>query len=446
MSSGSGNQVIYVCGEQNQPYTLENPSLRDLIISNLAVHWSIRTHPTANALDPRNEVADMYQTIARSHVFVFIYSKETIEDSYYLNQYGIAKAYGVPVVGIRMPSYILPNPLPEQYYFTEIIDYSSETRGDPKKHGRLNTANKKRKMLTDVLIHDFRNAMVYATDFHKSCIERLLHKVNSSYIKSEKEKRIFAALSNNNGNRNPQCNGGKDVSLGWKYQAGFPKCPKCGFVTKRTATPTLQRASSTGSLLRKSNAFENESAASKNAKRTALHPSTIQISSPYLARSPLKIKMRTQPPKTTDIGWDQNQKEKKYVEPFRGTLQPRATTVGNDKIVHSEKTEKDSKLPSTEQGKEETQRGTFRKQARVSNSWTEKLRNKLRRQSSLPIVPTTYLLTTPDGLQTTMHFVKYPPEKKEPPSPRGRDVGIFSEDEEGEIHISRVPSPDAPSF
>ena len=119
-STTAGNQLVYICGEQNQPHTLDKSSLRDLMISNLAVYWSIRTHPAANSLDPRNEIAEMYEAIARSYVFVFIYSKETIEDSFYLNQYGIAKSYGVPAVGIRMPSYILPNPLPEQYGMNSI--------------------------------------------------------------------------------------------------------------------------------------------------------------------------------------------------------------------------------------------------------------------------------------------------------------------------------------
>ena len=115
----------------------------------------------------------------------------------------------------------------------------------------------------------------------KPCIERLLHKVKISYNKSEKEKIILAALNNNT---NQHSNETKES------QTGFPKCAKCGFVKKRTGTPTLQRASSTGSLLRKTNAFENESTTGKNCKRATLLPSTIQISSPYVSRPPLKIR------------------------------------------------------------------------------------------------------------------------------------------------------------
>ncbi|RMX40456.1 hypothetical protein pdam_00009440 [Pocillopora damicornis] len=424
-----GDLLIYVCGEANLN-TPGGPSLRDIVIRNLVTTWAIRTHPVTDFLDPRQEnSAELFQIIPCASVFVFIFSKKTLEDSYFLNQYGLAKSYKIPVVGMRLTNYFIRNSLPEQYYRTEIVDNSGESVLDSKR-----TAEKTASSLAEHLIADFRHSMVYGPDFHKSCIERLVHKVTRACAQRENEK-AFLQRSNENASM---------VNKQRQDKTNSPtKCPKCGFIfTNVSPPPKLQRASSTGSLLRRSNTYDHLPFGTSSAKttvprnRTPLQPATIQIPIPQVVKKPKKAEILHHGNWTTK---PDNNKVPPQMEP---KIQLRASSVSSSESAREET------KPSPPPPKPAENPKVFRRQSRVSNgSWTEKLRNKLRRQSSLPVIPTTYLVTTPDGFEKQISLVRYPPEKQEPSSPRGSDgASGFSEDEDQEtIHISRVPSPDAPS-
>lgn len=422
--------LIYVCGEAYLNSPTDSSSLKDIVVNNLVVSWATRTHPKRDTLDPRQEThMELYQTIAHANVFVFIFGKKTLEDSFFLNQYGIAKSYNVPVVGVRLTNYFLRNPLPEQYYRTEIVDNSG---GDS--NNEANPSAEKTLSLADHLIADFKNSMVYGRDFHKSCIERLMHKVSKACVKRENVATQFSERSVEN--LVNVCTVNKH-----NQKPNAPtKCPKCGFLVPNFAPPKLQRASSTGSLLRRSNTFEHSPyGGASNQKtpmprnRAPLQPATIQIPSPHVSKAIRKVDA------PIPGNWTQKFDKKQQVEP---KIQSRTSSV-----LSSESSQEERKS-SSPPPKPVTNPKVFRRQSRASNgSWTEKLRNKLRRQSSLPVIPTTYLVTTPDGFEKQISLVRYPPEKREPSSPRGSDsMTIFSEDEDQEtIHISRVPSPDAPS-
>lgn len=406
--------IVFICGESkvtDLACSTKAATLRELILANLAVCWATRTHPPVNSHEPKQDLTELSQTIARSHVFVFIYSKETIGDRFFLNQYGIAKAHGVPVVGVRLANYFLPNHLPEQYYFTEIVTYSSDT--------------KSKETLADSLISDFKGAMVYARDFHKSCIERLRHKVKNAYNRKERGTRFVVSMSESppriETKQTPKTTG---------------KCPRCGHLVRST-TPKLQRASSTGALLRRSEGFETETnnyERKPSARgRTPFQPATIQIPTPFSTRrNPVVAK-------TINENW--TGKKSATMEPFKATVKTKAAALTESHEGSKENEENLSKNSETERSK------ALRRQSRTTNTWTDRLKNKLRRQSSLPVIPTTYLVTTPDGLEKQISFVKYPPDKPEPSSRRcSGGLPLFSEDEELEtIHISRAPSPETPS-
>jgi len=428
--------LVYVCGEAYLNSPTESPSLREIIVSNLVTRWATRTHPKADSLDPRQDAnLELYQTIAHASVFVFIFSKKTLEDSFFLNQYGIAKSYNVPVVGMRLTNYFLRNPLPEQYYRTEIVDNSRNESNNEGKHGAL-----KKISLADHLIADFKNSMVYGRDFHKSCIERLTHKVSKACSQRENVKAFLERSVENLAN---VCT--------VKERSGKPnaatKCPKCGFLVTNFAPPKLQRASSTGSLLRRSHTLENLPCGGTSnhrtptpRNRTPLQPTKIQFPSPQISK-PVK-KIDTPPHGNWTKKFDKKQQVEPIIQSKASSNQSRASSV-----ISSESS-RDEPKASPPSPKPVTNPKVFRRQSRASNgSWTEKLRSKLRRQSSLPVIPTTYLVTTPEGFERQISLVRYPPEKREPPSPRGSDsLTMFSEDEDQEtIHISRVPSPDAPS-
>lgn len=430
--------LVFVCGEAYLSSPNSSTSLRDIVVNNLVAQWSTRTHP--RTLHPRQDTSmELFQTISHASVFVFIFSKKTLEDSFFLNQYGIAKSYNVPVVGMRLTNYFVRNPLPEQFHRTEIVDNSGngESNSDAK---QVKTVS-----LADHLIADFKNAMVYGRDFHKSCIERLMHKVSKACGQRQSEKKLPERAVQNPANvcvvseRNV-----KPANV-------LSKCPKCGFHLPDSTPPKLQRASSTGSLLRRSNTLEHLPYGSYNGtsnqkthtprNRTALQPTTIQFPSPQVTK-PQKLMIET----ATQGNWTQKFDIKQQVEPkIQSTTTSEQSNASS--LTFSEISREEPKL-SSPPPKPVTNPKIFRRQSRVSNgSWTDRLRSKLRRQSSLPVIPTTYLVTTPDGFEKQISLVRYPPEKREPSSPGGSDnMTLFSEDEDQEmIHISRVPSPDAPS-
>lgn len=448
------DKIIYVCGEFSTN-KVEDINSKHLILGSLATVFSVRTHPFIQSIDAGLDRTELFNTITRCHVFVFIYSKETVDDTFYLNQYGIAKAYGIPVIGVREPSYFMPNPLPEQFYFTEIVDYTGEIRDG--KSNRGIPGPKKQFLLADALVQDFKTAMVYTSEFHKSCFQRLLHKVSQAFNRAENEKKFYASLKE----QQPQITPFKDISKVEKPKSKMiPKCPKCGFNFNKqlNMTPPLQRASSTGSLLRKGDAFDGDSTSQKSQfqyKKPVLQPTTIAIPCPpYLIKNH-EPKTRTQ---LSSSATTRNHAPKP-IEPFKGKLQTRSSML--HKVIHETVDKKtENNIPdfvpkgernekegdSTDPNAKDTTK-TLRKQSRISNtSWADKLKMKLRRQSSLPVIPTTYLVTTPAGSDKQLSFVKYPPDSLLL-SPRQSLLPIFSEDEEQEaIHISRPPSPDGSSW
>ena len=448
-SRSFSNPLLFVCGEAYLNSSNCSTSLRDIVVTSLATRWPTRTHPKrTEILDPRqHDSMEMFDTISNASVFVFVFSEKTLEDSFYLNQYGVAKSYGVPVIGVRLTSFFLRNPLPEHFYRTEIVNNSGN---EPKIEGKRSCV--KTISLADQIICDFKNAMVYGGDFHKSCIERLMYKVCKAYVPRENVKtfieRSFESLANvyslNKRNAKPNA------------QA---LCPKCGFLLPDFEPPKLLRTSSTGSLLRRSQTmeqipvFENHCISSSYRSstprnRTPLQPTTIQFPSPQVFKAVKKMEIPSQG------NWIQRhdnkpQKVESKIQ-AKTNLEPpgasseisRSSSAGSGTISETIREEIKTSSTTTNAPK------IFRRQSRVSNgSWTDKIRNRLRRQSSLPVIPTTYLVTTADGLEKQISLVKYPPEKREPSSPRSNDsTSMFSDDEDQEtIHISRVPSPDAPS-
>lgn len=450
-------KIIYICGEFPNTNRVADINSKCLILGSLASLYSVRTHPIADAIDTSFDKTELYNTITRCHVFVFIFSKDTVNDSFYLNQFGIAKAYGVPVIGVREPSYFMPNPLPEQFYFTEIVDYTGDIR-DGRSNRGIHGA-KKQFILADALIHDFKTAMVYAPEFHKSCFQRLLHKVSQAFNRSENEKKFYSNLNT----EQPKVTPFKDLpnSMQQANVATKPsKCPKCGFSLNKQLlkTPTLQRASSTGSLLRKGDAFEQGEIMQQkqltHGRKTTLQPTTIVIPAPspnMVKNHDFKIRSTTQNTLTVR----QQYGPQKVLEPFKGKLQTRVSTLqkenidskpDNDNIIKNETENSSMKTDNSSMTELDNKNKVLRKQSRVGNgNWTDKLRIKLRRQSSLPVIPTTYLVTSPAGDQQ-LSFVKYPPDSFLL-SPRQSLLPLFSEDEEQEtIHISRAPSPDGSNW
>ena len=453
MDPAKSDGAVFVCGEDTlceDDYILP---MKSVLTAKLATNWPVRTHYDPNGSDPRSNKDTLFRNISASYVFLFIFNEETTVDAFYLNQLGIAFARGVPIVGIREPSYIMPNPLPEHYYTTEIVDLTSGDRNRPQTRSKA--------ILSNLLIESFRNAVVYTNDFHKSCIERLFRKVGDAYTKSEKERPLPQNLTVNDCTRAEPSFRQKL----WTSVSGFTKCPKCGTTVKTSRkSSALRKTSSVDNLFKK----ETSTPPSKQKKRVT----TPQL---LITKSVLQ-------PLTAQHNFSRNIFNSDGRRPATSVIRKSASArAGGREIEHIEAVEsrptstKSCNAVSTSRGGKNLQqkhggiesletklnglvdvenveenKGVLPENQRQINGKAGRKKSTagfvtnrrgafLRKMSSLPCIPTTYLVAEP-GSQAPA-FVRYPPANGTL-TVGDPNVPEFTDDEDKEtIHISRRPSP-----
>ena len=458
MEMTRSNGVVFICGENSlneDDYILPTKSI---LTANLATNWPVRTHYDPNGNDPRSNNDTLSRNISASHVFLFIFSEETTVDAFYLNQLGIAFARGIPIVGIREPSYIMPNPLPEHYYSTEIIDLSS---GDNRNRPR----SRSKTILSNLLIESFRNAVVYTTDFHKSCIERLFRKVTDAYTKVEKERTLPPSVTVTDYARSVNTSEPTTRQKLWTSVSGSTKCPKCGTMVKTNRkTSALRKTNSVDHLYKKetSRPASRQKAATPQLVITksvlqpvggqqnfsknifnggSRRPATSvvrKVSSARVAGREIDIghceSVQSRPTSTKSCNAISTTRDKETngrhvgIEELEAKLNELAKVNSKDAKENKNKTthsidngEKLARKKSTT-GVVTNRRGAF-----------------LRKMSSLPCIPTTYLVAEPGN--EVPAFVKYPPVNGTL-TVGDTNVPEFTDDEDKEtIHISRRPSP-----
>ncbi|XP_028405213.1 uncharacterized protein LOC114527704 [Dendronephthya gigantea] len=453
MDPAKSDGAVFICGEDTLAEDDYILPMKSVLTAKLATNWAVRTHYDPNGSDPRGNKDTLFRNISASYVFLFIFNEETTVDAFYLNQLGIAFARGVPIVGIREPSYIMPNPLPEHYYTTEIVDLTSGDRNRP--HSRSKA------ILSNLLIESFRNAVVYTNDFHKSCIERLFRKVSDAYTKTEKERTLPPNVTVTD------CARG-EPSLRqklWTSVSGFTKCPKCGTTVKTSRkSSALRKTNSVDHLFKK----EGSTHGSKHQTRvttpqllitkSVLQPLTGQH---HFSRNIFNSDSRR--PATSVIRKSASARaggrEIEHIE----AVQSRPTSTKSCNAVstsrsgknlhkkHSEIEYLESKLNSLvdaeniveskevapENPKQNS--GKVARKKSMSGFVTNRRGAFLRKMSSLPCIPTTYLVAEP-GSQAPA-FVRYPPANGTL-TVGDPNVPEFTDDEDKEtIHISRRPSP-----
>ena len=452
------NGVVFICGEDASSDDYYILPTKSILISNLATNWAIRTHYDPNGNDPRSNKDILFQNISNSQVFLFIFSEEATMNAFYLNQLGIAFARRLPIVGIREPSYIMPNPLPEHYYVTEVVDFTS---GDNRNRQR----SRSKAILSNLLIESFRNAVVYTTDFHKSCIERLFRKVTDAYTKAEKERPAPPNLTVTDYARNINPPEHTFRQKLWTNVSNFTKCPKCGTAVKTNRKCSgLQKANSMDNLYKK----ENSRPASQQQVATPQLVITKSVLQPLggqqnfsrnifngRSRRPATSVMRKSSSATVRgrREMELNQFEKVQSRP-NSTKSCNAISITSSKgktqkqvgIENLEK--KQNGLAEVEGVKENKKTTTPLKENGAENLPRKRstggfVTNRrgafLRKMSSLPCIPTTYLVAEPGSEAPA--FVKYPPLNGSL-TVGDPNVPEFTDDEDKEtIHISRRPSP-----
>jgi hypothetical protein len=456
MDIARSNGVVFICGEDtslcDEEYILPTKSI---LISNLATNWAVRTHYDPNGNDPRSSKEILFRNISNSHVFLFIFSEETTMNAFYLNQLGIAFARGLPILGIREPSYIMPNPLPEHYYVTEVVDLTS---GDNRNRPR----SRSKAILSNLLIESFRNAVVYTTDFHKSCIERLFRKVTDAYTRAEKERTVPPSLTVTDYARNTNPTEPTFRQKLWTSVSGFTKCPKCG-----TAVKTNRKSSG----LQKTNSVDNLYKKETSRPTSRQHVTTPQLVITKSVLQPLAGQQTFS--RNIFNGGSRRPATSVMRKSSSATVRSRREMDLNhyDDVQSRPNSTKSCNAISTTRGKTQTQVGienvdtkqnglTEVENVKENKSTTTPLKENdekrprkksttgfvtnrrgafLRKMSSLPCIPTTYLVAEPGSEAPA--FVKYPPLNGSL-TVGDPNVPEFTDDEDKEtIHISRRPSP-----
>ena len=458
MESSRTNGVVFICGELNSTSPDDDyiPPTKNILTANLSTNWAVRTHYDPNGDDPRSSKDTLFRNINAAYVFLFIFSEETTMNAFYLNQLGVAFARGIPIVGIREPSYIMPNPLPEHYYSTEIVDLSS---GDNRNRPR----SRSKSILSNLLIDSFRNAVVYTSDFHKSCIERLFRKVTDAYSKTERERVLPPSLTVSDYGRGVIPAETTMRQKLWSSASGNTKCPKCGTTVKTSRKlSTLRKTNSVDQL------YKKESSGAQTTRPVAtpqlvITKSVLQPLGDQHNFSKNIFNGRSRRPATSVVrkassaravgreielnhcetvqSRPTSTKSCNAIPTARGKTLNRAHDIRIENfdtqlngLGETEAVKENKKTPPLKENGEKVVR---------KKSTTGFITNRrgafLRKMSSLPCIPTTYLVAEPGN--EVPSFVKYPPVSGTL-TVGDPNVPEFTDDEDKEtIHISRRPSP-----
>ena len=442
------NGCIFICGESSSCDDDSIVSTKNVLLANLASNWPIRTHHYANGMDPRSDKETLFNNIATSYAFLFIFSEQTTMNAFYLNQLGIAFACGVPVVGVREPSYIMPNPLPEYYYSTEVVDLTESGPSDTR--NRPNARYKA--ILANLLVESFRNAVVYTTDFHKSCLERLFRKVTDAYSRSEKARCFPPNVTVTDHGKTSIKGGETNKQKVWTTVGGLAKCTKCGHAVKTQRKTSILRKSNSVDNLFKKDAPRPAPRRQLDAPQLKIKKSILQpvIVQPNFSKTIFQAGTRrpatsvTRQTSSAKVGSVETRMARYDGEP-RPLSSKSCDAISNNssRMKHTKQME----VKTVESGRDAETKESYVKEEKKSftrrkTSNTGFITNRrgalLRKMSSLPCIPTTYLVTDPGSDERA--FVKYPPDGKL--TDDAKNVPEFTDDEDKEtIHISRRPSP-----
>ena len=110
-------KFVYICGKSCSTTITECFSLKGKLVADLSLSCFVRTHAC-----PVTDLVDAYCAIASSSAFIFILNGQTLYDPECLNQLGVAILYNVPVIAVRVENFELPKPLPLRFYETRFVD------------------------------------------------------------------------------------------------------------------------------------------------------------------------------------------------------------------------------------------------------------------------------------------------------------------------------------
>ena len=170
VESASVGKLVYICGKSYSTGMSECFSLKGKLIADLSLTCFVRTHSC-----PVGDMIDAYCAIASSSAFIFVLNEETLYDPECLNQLGVAILYNIPVIAVRIESFELPRPLPLRFYETRFVDKRINVR-PPKKDSMQNDMPL---TLAAVVIGCFESSIVCKATSYVSFVKEVIRALST---------------------------------------------------------------------------------------------------------------------------------------------------------------------------------------------------------------------------------------------------------------------------
>jgi len=434
VESASVGKLVYICGKSYSTGMSECFSLKGKLIADLSLTCFVRTHSC-----PVVDMIDAYCAIASSSAFIFVLNEETLYDPECLNQLGVAILYNIPVIAVRIESFELPRPLPLRFYETRFVDKRINMR-PPKKDSMQNDMPL---TLAAVVIGCFESSIICKATSYVSFVKEVNRALSSITLDdaaevapSEEEGALKAdakvtaqirhprsGLGSSRTTRKILRNGGLSSSA--HKQKGLQSIygGEQRILSRQTLVNRLSYKKTDVSL------SPVPSPLNRNGKRS---PRVIGRQAFQREHTPNSAKE-----KENRIGYDENSPRIININSMeqKGNILVASPGIPRGKIDDISKSTSNSELNlSAQPAKSENE---------LSVPVIGPKGQKLRRYSSLPVVPTQYLVASDkkSGSPQIMSFP--PPNSSQCASPRSESPYLFNSDELefDPIHISRTCTP-----
>ena len=429
-------KLVYVCGKSYSSTMSECFSLKGKLVADLSMTCFVRTHAC-----PVADLIDAYCAIAASHAFIFVLNEKTLYDPDCLNQLGVAILYNIPVIAVQIEGFELPKPLPLRFYETRFVDKRANASSSKKD----TTQNDIPLTLAGVILGCFENSIICKATSYVSFLREVV--------------RVLSTVNNiTGGNKNPDMlPSDEEGATNNEVKSNQVRHARSGLGSSRTSRKTL-RNGNTSSAVHKQKGLQSIYGADQKFhnrqpllnrfayKKIDLNLSTVPGSLNRNGKRPPKIigRQAFQREHASNSAKGKENRARSNEHSFSNSSTNSVVQRGNMLIA----TSSISQVDVVEITKS-TSSSSLNLSMQPAKSENELLvpvvgpkGQKLRRYSSLPVVPTQYLVASEkkSGSPQIMSFP--PPSSKRSLTPRSDSPYFFNDELEFDpIHISRTCTP-----
>lgn len=428
-------KFVYICGKSHPSSVIEYFSLKGKLIADLSVTCFVRTHAC-----PVADMVDAYCAIASSSAFVFILNDQTLYDPECLNQLGIAMLYNVPIVAVRLENFELPKPLPLRFYETRFVDKRSSGQSAKKDSNEIPLT------LAGVILGCYETSIVCKTSAYMSFLEELVRTLSNKAMEVNGNLVAENCTANEDGT-------GKTESR----SAAQARLARIGLGSSRPSRKGQRNGTANSSAINKQKGLQNIYGADNKLlsrqllvnrfahKKIDLTLSSVPSSFNRNGKKPYKIIGRQAFQREQTFGSVRGKENRIGLNQNSSKGDDNFSMLAKQKTVITTSSLSDRITNLVEVSKATS--GSAQNLTTVSMKSENGLAvpivgpkgRKLRRYSSLPVVPTQYLVAS-DKKSESPQILSFPPSNT---SPGSESPYYFSGDELDfdPIHISRTCTP-----